>query len=189
MHLHTQFNSGAPLGGDRHGFHEPEPGRTRRPGVRVYRSRLRLKRKVVVGHWQDEAGGPGWGGRPRAASTPGLRAGALRRQHARRGRDRRRQGRSAAAARLRGVWLWRGRPGAVRRRGRDSEVDALEADYDDLRVVPELQKDGERTRRCARPRGSSGAAAFLTKGGFRAFTTNFEDLGGLRSCRGWRCSG
>ncbi len=36
LHLHTQFNRDLPWGDDRHGLHEPEPGRPRRPRVRVH---------------------------------------------------------------------------------------------------------------------------------------------------------
>ena len=79
-------------------------------------TRLRQSRKVVVGHWQDDGG-------PRPRSAPGRappaagprRAAAqgrpLRRQHARGGGHRGRQGRGAAPARLLGERLRRRRPG------------------------------------------------------------------------------
>src|ERR1700712_3084815 len=62
-----------------------------------------------------------------------------------------------------------------------SEIDALVAEYSDLYdIAAELQKGGDR-------HGSlrygaqieAGLRRFLTDGGFGAFTTNFEDLGGL----------
>ena len=37
LHLHTQANVAAAVGDDRHGLHEPQPGRARRPGVRLHR--------------------------------------------------------------------------------------------------------------------------------------------------------
>ncbi|WP_199520845.1 L-arabinose isomerase [Jiangella anatolica] len=68
----------------------------------------------------------------------------------------------------------------------DADVDALVAEYDDVYdLVPELRKDGDRhesLRYAARI--EAGLRTFLTDGGFRAFTTNFEDLGGLRQLPG-----
>ncbi|NUT32577.1 MAG: L-arabinose isomerase [Hamadaea sp.] len=68
----------------------------------------------------------------------------------------------------------------------DSDVDKLVAEYEDLyRVVPELRRGGERhdsLRYGARI--ELGLRHFLDAGGFRAFTTNFEDLGRLRQLPG-----
>jgi L-arabinose isomerase len=65
-------------------------------------------------------------------------------------------------------------------------VDALVAEYLDVYdVVPELRKDGDRhgsLRYGAKI--EAGLRRFLTGGGFGAFTTNFEDLGGLRQLPG-----
>ena len=36
LHLHTQANVDAAVGDDRHGLHEPQPGRARRPRVRLH---------------------------------------------------------------------------------------------------------------------------------------------------------
>lgn len=66
----------------------------------------------------------------------------------------------------------------------DSTVDTLIKEYD-FDVVPELRPGGERhesLRYAARI--EAGLRAFLTDGGFTAFTTNFEDLGGLRQLPG-----
>ena len=63
LHLHTQANVVAALGRDRHGLHEPEPGRPRRPRVRLHPDPARRAA-------QD-------GGRPRLRSDrrrPGSRA-------------------------------------------------------------------------------------------------------------------
>ncbi|TDD72406.1 L-arabinose isomerase [Jiangella aurantiaca] len=68
----------------------------------------------------------------------------------------------------------------------DAEVDALVAEYEDsYDLVPALRKDGDR-RESLRyaARIEAGLRTFLTDGGFRAFTTNFEDLGGLRQLPG-----
>ena len=68
----------------------------------------------------------------------------------------------------------------------DDEIDALVKEYDEVYdVVPELRKDGgrrESLRYAARQ--ELGLRSFLEDGGFTAFTTNFEDLGGLRQLPG-----
>jgi L-arabinose isomerase len=66
------------------------------------------------------------------------------------------------------------------------DVDELVAEYDDLyAVAPELGPDGDR-RDSLRygARIELGLRSFLEDGGFGAFTTNFEDLGGLRQLPG-----
>jgi L-arabinose isomerase len=68
----------------------------------------------------------------------------------------------------------------------DADVDALVADYEDAyRVAPALRSGGERRdslRYAARI--EIGLRSFLDDGGYGAFTTNFEDLGGLRQLPG-----
>jgi L-arabinose isomerase len=68
----------------------------------------------------------------------------------------------------------------------DQEVDKLVAEYDErYRLDAQLRVDGERhdsLRYAARI--EAGLRTFLGDGGFRAFTTNFEDLGGLRQLPG-----
>ena len=68
----------------------------------------------------------------------------------------------------------------------DAEVDELVQAYGDLYdVAPELLPDGDRhdsLRYGARI--EAGLRTFLTDGGFGAFTTNFQDLGGLRQLPG-----
>ncbi|GAA3219734.1 L-arabinose isomerase [Actinocorallia longicatena] len=68
----------------------------------------------------------------------------------------------------------------------DSDVTALVAEYEDLyEVAPELRAGG--TRHDSLRYGARielGLRAFLAEGGFGAFTTNFEDLGGLRQLPG-----
>jgi L-arabinose isomerase len=68
----------------------------------------------------------------------------------------------------------------------DAEVDKLTAEYDDTyAVVPELRAGGER-RESLRyaARIELGLRSFLDEGDFTAFTTNFQDLGGLRQLPG-----
>ncbi|QNE21961.1 L-arabinose isomerase [Kribbella qitaiheensis] len=68
----------------------------------------------------------------------------------------------------------------------DGEVDDLVKEYDDTyRLAAELRPDGDRhdsLRYAARL--EAGLRAFLDAGDFTAFTTNFEDLGGLRQLPG-----
>jgi L-arabinose isomerase len=68
----------------------------------------------------------------------------------------------------------------------DDAIDKLVVEYaDEFRVAPELLPGGERhdsLRYGARI--ELGLRRFLTDGGFGAFTTNFEDLGGLRQLPG-----
>lgn len=67
-----------------------------------------------------------------------------------------------------------------------SAVDSLVEEYrDSYRLAPELAKGAARhdaLREAARI--EAGLRSFLTEGGFGAFTTNFEDLGGLRQLPG-----
>ncbi|GAA5162491.1 L-arabinose isomerase [Pseudonocardia eucalypti] len=68
----------------------------------------------------------------------------------------------------------------------DAEVDALVAEYaDTYRLAPELARGGARhgsLRYAARI--EAGLREFLVAGRFGAFTTNFQDLGGLRQLPG-----
>lgn len=68
----------------------------------------------------------------------------------------------------------------------DGDIDGLVKEYDDTyRIAPELRAGGDRhdsLRYAARL--EAGLRAFLEAGGFTAFTTNFEDLGGLRQLPG-----
>jgi L-arabinose isomerase len=68
----------------------------------------------------------------------------------------------------------------------DGEVDALIEQYADAyEVVPELAAGGDRHESLRYgARIEAGLRAFLTDGGFGAFTTNFQDLGGLRQLPG-----
>ncbi len=68
----------------------------------------------------------------------------------------------------------------------DAQIDALVKEYDDtFRIAAPLRPGGDRhdaLRYAARI--EAGLRSFLEAGGFRAFTTNFEDLGGLRQLPG-----
>ncbi|MCH1866078.1 L-arabinose isomerase [Nocardioides sp. CFH 31398] len=68
----------------------------------------------------------------------------------------------------------------------DDDVDKLVVEYADrYRVAPELLPGGERHESLRYgARIELGLRTFLVDGGYRAFTTNFEDLGGLRQLPG-----
>ncbi|MFD4509198.1 L-arabinose isomerase [Streptomyces sp. NPDC058457] len=68
----------------------------------------------------------------------------------------------------------------------DKAAAALAAEYQETyAVVPALRSDGVRHDSLLyAARLELGLRAFLTEGGFTAFTTNFEDLGGLRQLPG-----
>jgi len=68
----------------------------------------------------------------------------------------------------------------------DSSVSDLIDEYRSLYdIAPSLDKDGDRHESLRYgARVEAGLRQFLTEGGFKAFTTNFEDLGGLRQLPG-----
>jgi L-arabinose isomerase len=68
----------------------------------------------------------------------------------------------------------------------DDAVDALIAEYDELYdVVPELRAGGARHDSLRyEARVEAALRRFMEAGGFNAFTSNFEDLGGLRQLPG-----
>jgi L-arabinose isomerase len=68
----------------------------------------------------------------------------------------------------------------------DADVDKLVATYEDsYDVVPELRRGGDRHESLRYgARIELGLRSFLDDGGFTAFTTNFQDLGGLRQLPG-----
>jgi len=68
----------------------------------------------------------------------------------------------------------------------DAEISALVAEYEDsYDVAPELRRGGDRHESLRDGAAIEiGLRSFLIEGGFGAFTTNFEDLGGLRQLPG-----
>ncbi len=68
----------------------------------------------------------------------------------------------------------------------DADVDALVTTYlDEYDVADELAPDGDRHESLRYgARQEAGLRGFLEDGGFTAFTTNFQDLGGLRQLPG-----
>jgi L-arabinose isomerase len=193
-HLHTQYNRDLPwaqidmdfmnLNQSAHGDRE----------FGFIGARLRLERKIVVGHWQDDAPLAKLAGWARAACA---RADASSLRIARFGgmnmRDVAVTGGDRVEAQIRLGWSvngWAvgdlvGRIADVS----DAEIDTVVAEYDaTYAVAPALAKGGERRpllRDAARQ--EIGMRGFLRDGGFGAFTTTFEDLHGLKQLPGLAC--
>ena len=153
-------------------------------------SRVGVLRTIVAGHVDNPVGTDADGAvgtcstRPRRAEV--AVAGPFRRQHARRCGHRGRQGRSPTTLRLFREHLRRQRSrGRGRERG-DSAVSDLVDEYRSLYdIAPSFDKGGDRHESLRYgARVEAGMRQFLTDGGFKAFTTNFEDLGGLRQLPG-----
>ena len=156
-------------------------------------TRMRLERKVVVGHWQDAEVLAELAAWARAACAwhdcAGRRSRPLRRQHARGGRHRGRQGRGADPLRLLASTAtasatWSAYVDAVS----DAEVDRLVAEYDAQYAVAAgaARRRQPAARRCARRPASSWACApSWQAGGFKALhRPRFEDLHGLEQLPG-----
>jgi L-arabinose isomerase len=190
LHLHTQFNRDLPwaeidmdfmnLNQSAHGDRE----------FGYLETRLRLRRKTVVGHWRD----------PRVAARIGAWARAAagwREAHelrvARFGDNMRQvavtEGDKVEAQVRLGVSVDGYGVSALREAVAgvaEADVDGLVAGYEDAyELAPELRSDGARRgalREAARI--EAGLRGFLDAGGMRAFTDTFEDLDGLAQLPG-----
>ena len=187
----------AAVGRDRHGLHEPQPGRARRPRVRLHpdpagrRPQDRRRPLSATRRCRERVGA--WAAR-RAGLARGAvaAAGPLRRQHARRRGDRGRQGRGAAALRRLGQHLRRQRPGRRRRRRRPTPTST--------RWSPSTTSSTTSRRSCARrraarvaalrgPASSSACGGFLEDGGFGRSPRTSRTSAACASCPASPCSG
>jgi len=193
-HLHTQYNRELPwsqidmdfmnLNQSAHGDRE----------FGFVAARLRLERKIVVGHWQDRdviAELEGWS-RVACAAAESRRLKIVRfggmnmREVAVTGGDR-------VEAEIQFGWSVNGHAvgDLVERIAevRDAEIEHLVEEYEAKYVlVPALRRGGdqrENLRHAARQ--EIGMRGFLTAGGYGAFTTTFEDLYGLNQLPGLAC--
>ncbi|HVO21279.1 MAG TPA: L-arabinose isomerase [Anaeromyxobacter sp.] len=193
-HLHTQYNRELPWANIDMDFMNLNQAAH---GDREYGfigARLRMNRKIVVGYWQDpdvqEALGS-WARVARAlAECQSLKiarfGGTNMREVAVTGGDR-------VEAQIQLGWSINGYPvGALAKRVAevtDAEVDRLVQQYEGLyALAPAVRKGGgkrESLRDAARQ--EIALRALLEKGGFRAFTTTFEDLYGLTQLPGLAC--
>ena len=189
-HLHTQFDCDLPwdsIDMDYMNLNQSAHG-DREAGF--LHTRLRLERKVVVGHWSDAEVQGRLGGWARAAWAWHDLQGA---KFARFGDNMRDVGvtegdkvsaemRFGFSVNAYAVGDLVGRVNA----SPDAEVDALiEVYLAEYEVAPELRPGGERHASLRDgARIELGLSAFLDEGGFKGFTDNFQDLHGLRQLPG-----
>jgi L-arabinose isomerase len=193
-HLHTQFNSELPWGEIDMDFMNLNQSAH---GDREYGfigARLRLNRKIVVGHWQDPEVLDELGGWARAALALAesrqlkiARFGGMNmREVAVTGGDR-------VEAQIKLGWSINGYGvgdlvGPIAEVA-DADVDRLVKEYEaSYAFAAPLRRGGERhenVRYAARQ--EIAMRGFLEAGGFRAFTTTFEDLHGLKQLPGLAC--
>jgi len=190
LHLHTQFNRDLPwaeidmdfmnLNQSAHGDRE----------FGYVETRLRLRRKTVVGHWRDPhvtarigawaRAGAGW--REAHALRVARFGDNMREVAVTEGDKVEAQVRLGVSVDGYGVSTLGEAVGGVA----DADVDGLLAGYEEAYdLSPDLRAGGDRReslREAARI--EAGLRAFLDAGGFRAFTDTFEDLDGLAQLPG-----
>jgi len=190
LHLHTQFNRDLPWGEIDMDFMNLNQAAHGDREAGFIHTRMRLRRKVVVGHWSDPevqeriAGWMrvvrawhDWQGASFARFGDNMRFVAVT------------EGDKVAAEARFGYSVNGYGIGDLAERidaASDARVDALCAEYEDAyNVAPELRKG------CSRhgslrdgARIELGLRDFLTEGGFKGFTTTFEMLHGLKQLPG-----
>ena len=191
LHLHTQFHRDLPwstIDMDFMNLHQAAHG-DREAGF--LHTRLRSERKVIAGHWAD----PHVQARIGAWARSALAWREMQQLKVARFGDNMRQvavtegDKVAAQARLGlnvdgfGIGDLVARVEAVPDQAVTDVIDTCLSTYD---VAPALRPDGERhaaLRHAARV--EVGLRSFLDEGGYRAFTTTFEDLHGLEQLPGF----
>ena len=193
-HLHTQYNRELPwdqidmdfmnLNQSAHGDRE----------FGFIGARLRMNRRIVVGHWQDEEVLAQLGVWARAARAL---AESRRLKIARFGgmnmRDVAVTGGDRVEAQIKLGWSVNGYAmgdlaGRIAAVDPADVVPLLEEYEDRYAVTPELRRGGARRASLeAAARQELGMRGFLEEGGFGAFTTTFEDLHGLDQLPGLAC--
>jgi len=185
LHLHTQFNRDLPWGEIDMDFMNLNQAAHGDREFGFILTRLRVSRKIVVGHWQDPKVADRIGIWSRAAS--GLhearnlriaRFGDNMRQVAVTDGDRiEAQVKLGAAVDGFGVSDLEAAIGKVEPAAVETLIDVYRDQYD---IAPELGKGGDRHESLLEAaRIEQGLRDFLTAGGFGAFTDTFEDLAGL----------
>ncbi len=185
VHLHTQYNAEIPWADIDMNFMNLNQAAHGDREFGFIGSRLRLNRKVVVGHWQDPAVHAGLSAWARAASAWADWQGA---RVARFGDNMRdvavtEGDKVEAQARLGYNVSGYGVGDLVKvvNEVSNGEVDQLVQQYlEEYDVAPALRPGGERNTSLREgARIEAGMRRFLETGGFKAFTTTFEDLHGL----------
>jgi L-arabinose isomerase len=193
-HLHTQFNSELPWGDIDMDFMNLNQSAHGDREFGFIGARLRMNRKIVVGHWQDAEAVEELAGWARVALAMAesrklkiARFGGMNmREVAVTGGDR-------VEAQIQLGWSINGYAvgDLVARIAEvsDGEVDKLVKQYEaTYALTAPLKKGGEKhesVRDAARQ--EIAMRAFLEAGGFGAFTTTFEDLHGLKQLPGLAC--
>lgn len=190
LHLHTQFNRDLPWGEIDMDFMNTNQSAHGDREAGFIHTRMRLARKVVVGHWQDPEVVDRIAAWTRAArawhdwqGAKFVRLGDNMRQVAVTEGDK-------VSAEMRFGFSVNGHGigdlAALSKQVSDAEVDSLAAEYaDTYTLAPELAKSGTRhesLREAARI--EIALRTFLEGGSFKGFTTTFEDLHGLRQLPG-----
>jgi L-arabinose isomerase len=189
-HLHTQYNRDIPWADIDMNFMNLNQSAHGDREFGFMASRMRLNRKVVVGHWKDPEVQERLAAWARAA---GAWRDAQCTKLARLGDNMRSvavtEGDKVEAQRRLGYSVNGYGVGdlvAVVEQVTDAEIDALVKDYEaQYKVAPDLRAGGARhasVREAARI--EIGLRNFLNSGGFKAFTTTFEDLHGLTQLPG-----
>ena len=190
VHLHTQFNRDLPWNSiDMDFMNLNQAAHGDREGGFMH-TRMRLERKVVVGHWQDPEVVERLSAWSRAASgwhdlqgAKFVRFGDNMRNVAVTDGDK-----VAAEMRFGYAVLAHGvteLSDCVNGQS-DKAVDVLVSEYESVYTVgKELRKGGSQHANLReQARIELGLRSFLVQGGFKGFTTNFEDLGGLKQLPG-----
>jgi L-arabinose isomerase len=190
LHLHTQFNRDLPWGEIDMDFMNLNQSAHGDREAGFIHTRLRLRRKVVVGHWSDPEvladlaawirvarAWHDWQGAKFARFGDNMRFVAVT------------EGDKVAAEARFGYSVNGYGIGDLAERvnaASETRVDALCAEYEQTyQVAPELRKGGARHQSLRDgARIELGLRDFLTDGGFKGFTTTFEMLHGLKQLPG-----
>ena len=190
LHLHTQFNRDLPWGEIDMDFMNLNQAAHGDREAGFLHTRMRLARKVVAGHWQSESVISRIGAWVCAARAWRDWQGA---KFARLGDNMRQvavtEGDKVSAEMKFGFSVngyGIGDLVAIQAGIADSEINALCEEYAaSYQLAPALAKGGERhTSLREAARIEAALRAFLKQGGFKGFTTTFEDLHGLKQLPG-----
>ncbi len=190
VHLHTQFNRDIPWASIDMDFMNLNQSAHGDREFGFIGSRMRLERKVVVGHWEDDDVQASLGVWARAACAWHDAQGG---RFARFGDNMREvavtEGDKVAAQMRLGYSVNGYGVGDLVRvvnQVSDAEVDRLVQEYRDQYVVASTLRPGESQHAALRDgaRIEAGLRRFLEEGGFKGFTTTFEDLHGLAQLPG-----
>ncbi|HVN54624.1 MAG TPA: L-arabinose isomerase [Anaerolineaceae bacterium] len=191
VHLHTQFNRSIPWASIDMDFMNLNQSAHGDREFGFIGARMRLNRKVIVGYWEDAAVQEPLAAWMRAAcawsDSQGMKV-------ARFGDNMREvavtEGDKVEAQIRLGYDVYGYGVGDLVQRVDqvpEREVDRLVAEYDERYAMDDALRPGgsQRNMLCTAARIELGLRAFLEEGGFKAFTTNFEDLHGLQQLPGF----